>query len=79
MQLHPESGSAAVSPSLLAAIETSADKPVSCCFDIGMRDFVEDAAFLREHRSSLSLKRKRASADLPVPSSSKRDTALQPI
>ena len=39
---------------------------------------VEDAAFLQENRPSLSLKRKRASADLPAPSSSKdfkRDTA----
>ena len=71
-----------MSPFLLAAIETRADKAVSCHFDIGMRDFVEDAGFLRENRPFLSLKRKRASADLPAPSSSKhfkRDTALQPI
>ena len=82
MELLPESESAAVSPSLLAAIETRAAKPVSCRFDIGMRDFMEDAAFLRENRASLSLKRKRASADLPAPFSSKhskRDTGLQPI
>ena len=71
MKLQPELESSAVSPSLLAAIETRADKPVSCPFDIGMRDFVDDAAFLRENRRSLSLKRKRASADLPAPSSSK--------
>ena len=45
MKLQPELESSAVSPSLLAAIETRADKPVSCPFDIGMRDFVEDAAF----------------------------------
>ena len=82
MELQPESESAAVSPSLLAAIETCAAKPVSRRFDIGMQYFVEDAAFLRENRSSLSLKRKRASADLLAPSSSKhskRDMALQPI
>ena len=81
MELQPESESAAVSPSLLAAIETRADKAVSFRFDIGMRDFVEDAAFLRD-QPSLSLKRKRASTDLPAPSSSnhsKRDMALQPI
>ena len=65
--------------SLLAAIETLAAKPVSRLFDTRMRDFVEDAAFLRENRASLSLKRKRVSADLPALSSSKRDTALQPI
>ena len=38
--------------------------------------------FLQENRPSLSLKRKRASADVPAPSSSKhskRDMALQPI
>ena len=82
MELQPESESAAVSPSLLAAIEIRAEKPVSCRFDIGMREFMEDAAFLREDQPSLSLKRKRASADLPAPSSSKhskRDKALQPI
>ena len=82
MELQPESESAAVSPSLLAAIETRAAKPVSRRFDIGVRDFEEDAVFLRENRPSLSLKRKRASVDLPAPSSSKhskRDTALQPI
>ena len=82
MELQPESESAVVSPSLLVAIEICADKPVSHRFNIGMRDFVEDAAFLREDQPSLSLKRKRASADLPTPSSSKhskRDTALQPI
>ena len=82
MELQPKSDSAAVSPSLLAAIETCAAKPVSRLFNIGMQDFVEDIAFLRENRPSLSLKRKRVSADLPAPSSSKhskRETALQPI
>ena len=82
MELQPESESAALYPSLLAAIETRTDKPVSYHFDIGMQDFVADAAFLRENRPSLSLKRKRVSADLPAPSSSKhskRDTSLQPI
>ena len=56
MELQLESESAAVPPSLLAAIETRAAKPVSLRFDIGMRDFVDDAAFLRENRPSLSLK-----------------------
>ena len=82
MELQPESESPAVSLSLLAAIEIRTDKPVSRRFDIVMRDFVEDAAFLRENQPSLSLKRKRASAYLPAPSlskHSKRDTALQPI
>ena len=36
MELQPESESAAVSLSLLAAIETRANKPVSRRFDIGM-------------------------------------------
>ena len=48
------SESAVVSPSLLAAVETRTDKPVSCCFNIGMQDFVEDAALLQENRPSLS-------------------------
>ena len=61
---------ATLSPSLLASSETRADKLESCRFDIGMRDFVGDAAFLQENRPSLSMKRKRVSADLPTPSSS---------
>ena len=82
MELQPESESPAVSLSLLVAIEIRANQPVSRHFNIVMRDFVEDAGFLRENQPSLSLKRKRASADLPALSSSKhsmRDTALQPI
>ena len=59
------SQSATLSPSR----EIRADKLQSRRFDIGMRDFVGDAAFLQENRPSLSLKRKRASADLPTPSS----------
>ena len=49
MELQPESESDAASPSLLAAIEIRADKSVSRPFNIGMREFVEDAAFLREN------------------------------
>ena len=58
MELQLESKSDAVSPSLLAAIETRGDKSVSRRFDIGMRDFVEDTVFLRENWPFLSLKRK---------------------
>ena len=64
------SQSTTLSLSLLAAVETCADKLESRRFDIGMRDFVGDAAFLQENRPSLPLKRKRASADLTTPSSS---------
>ena len=64
------SQSATLSPSLLTAGETRADKLESHRFDIGMRDFEGDAAFLQENLPSLSLKRKRASADLSKPSSS---------
>ena len=58
MKIQQESKSAAI------VIVTHADDPVSCCFDKGMRDFVEDAGLLQENWTSLSLKRKRASADL---------------
>ena len=53
-----------MSLSLLAAVETRTDKPVSRDFDIGMRDFVDDAPLLQENWPSLSLKRKKASANL---------------
>ena len=82
MELQRESENAAMSLSLLDAVETHTDKPISRRFDIGMQDFMADAVFLQENRPSLSLKRKRTSTDLPEPSSSKhfkRDTALQPI
>ena len=62
------SQSATLSPSLLAAGETCMDKLESRRFDIGMWDFMGDAAILQENWPSLSLKRKRASADLPAPS-----------
>ena len=84
MELQQESEIAAMSQSLLSAVETHTDKRVSRRFDIyiGMEDFTEHAAILQENRPFLSLKQKRASADLPAPSSSKhfkRDTALLPI
>ena len=64
------SQSTTLSPSLLAVGETRADKLESRHFDIGMRDCMGDAAFLQENWPSLSLKRKRVSADIPTPSSS---------
>ena len=64
------SQSATLSPSFLPAGETCADKLESHCFDIGMCDFVGDAAILQVNWPSLSLKRKRASTDIPTPSSS---------
>ena len=65
-----QSATATLSPSILAAGETRADKFKSRCFDIGMCDFVGDDAIFQENWPSLSLKKKRASADLPTPSSS---------
>ena len=48
MELQWESESTAVSLSLLASIKTCANKPVSCHFNIRMRDFLEDAALLQK-------------------------------
>ena len=64
------SQSSTLSPFLLAACKTRADKLESRRFDTGMWDFVGDAAFLKENQPSLSLKRKRVSADLPTSYSS---------
>ena len=64
------SQSATLSPSLLAAGKIRIDKLESRRFNVGMRDFVGDVVFSQENRPSLSLKRKRVSADLPTPSSS---------
>ena len=64
------SQSATLSPSLLSTGETRTDKLESHRFDIGMRDFMGDVAVSQENWPSLSLKRKKESADLPTPSSS---------
>ena len=82
MELQPESESAAVSPSLLAAIETRAAKPVSRRFDIRMRDFMEGAAFCTRKSTIPVIEKEKSVRRSTAPSSSKhfqRDMTLQPI
>ena len=64
------SQSATLSPFLLAAGENARANLNHIASIYRDAKFRGDAAFLQENRPSLSLKRKRASADLPKPSSS---------